>query len=91
MATLVVPIVISLNCLIAKSFDQHFKKLSLGCWIKARIARKLEPLVVDWALKALILTPSKIMIHFSFSFISFSFSFMYQAAIRHEIRVIACY
>ncbi|CAH2241149.1 jg11599 [Pararge aegeria aegeria] len=36
-STVVVPIVVSFNGLLAKSFDQHFKKLSLGCWIKGRI------------------------------------------------------
>ncbi|CAH2270127.1 jg7661 [Pararge aegeria aegeria] len=28
------PLVVSVNGLLAKSFDQHLKKLSVGCWIK---------------------------------------------------------
>ncbi|CAH2256714.1 jg10947 [Pararge aegeria aegeria] len=36
-STVIVPIVVSVNGLLAKSFDQHLKKLSLGCWIKGRI------------------------------------------------------
>ncbi|CAH2253470.1 jg6422 [Pararge aegeria aegeria] len=31
-STVIVPIVVSVNGLLAKSFDQHLKKLSLGCW-----------------------------------------------------------
>ncbi|CAH2230253.1 jg20002 [Pararge aegeria aegeria] len=38
-STVVVPIVVSVNGLLAKSFDQHLKKLSLGCWIKSRIQK----------------------------------------------------
>ncbi|CAH2218490.1 jg2973 [Pararge aegeria aegeria] len=38
-STVVVPIVVSVNGLLAKSFDQHLKKLSLGCWIKGRIQK----------------------------------------------------
>ncbi|CAH2244244.1 jg20188 [Pararge aegeria aegeria] len=33
------PIVVSVNGLLAKSFDQHLKKFSLGCWIKGRIQK----------------------------------------------------
>ncbi|CAH2262223.1 jg26837 [Pararge aegeria aegeria] len=33
-STVIVPIVGSVNDLLEKSFDQHLKKLSLGCWIK---------------------------------------------------------
>ncbi|CAH2209519.1 jg17517 [Pararge aegeria aegeria] len=36
-STVIVPIVVSVNGLLAKSFDQHLKKLSLGCWINGRI------------------------------------------------------
>ncbi|CAH2240827.1 jg13456 [Pararge aegeria aegeria] len=36
-STVIVPIIVSANGLLAKSFDQHLKKLSLGCWIKGRI------------------------------------------------------
>ncbi|CAH2241442.1 jg15639 [Pararge aegeria aegeria] len=36
-STVVVPIVVF--SLLAKSFDQHLKKLSLGCWIKGRIQK----------------------------------------------------
>ncbi|CAH2096931.1 unnamed protein product [Euphydryas editha] len=35
--TIIVPIVVSVNALLTKSFDQHLKKLSLDCWIKGRI------------------------------------------------------
>ncbi|CAH2241353.1 jg15553 [Pararge aegeria aegeria] len=38
-STVVVPIVVSVNGLLAKSFDQHLKKFSLGCWIKGRIQK----------------------------------------------------
>ncbi|CAH2268555.1 jg2242 [Pararge aegeria aegeria] len=38
-STVIVPIVVSVNGLLAKSFDQHLKKLSLGCWIKGRIQK----------------------------------------------------
>ncbi|CAH2232078.1 jg1123 [Pararge aegeria aegeria] len=38
-STVVVPIVVSVNGLLAKSFDQHLKKLSLGCWIKGRLQK----------------------------------------------------
>ncbi|CAH2265665.1 jg4915 [Pararge aegeria aegeria] len=38
-STVIVPIVVSANGLLAKSFDQHLKKLSLGCWIKSRIQK----------------------------------------------------
>ncbi|CAH2269032.1 jg16056 [Pararge aegeria aegeria] len=38
-STVVVPIVVLVNGLLAKSFDQHLKKLSLGCWIKGRIQK----------------------------------------------------
>ncbi|CAH2223111.1 jg58, partial [Pararge aegeria aegeria] len=29
----------NVNGLLKKSFDQHLKKLSLGCWIKGRIQK----------------------------------------------------
>ncbi|CAH2217917.1 jg11424, partial [Pararge aegeria aegeria] len=38
-STVIVPTVVSINGLLAKSFDQHLKKLSLGCWIKGRIQK----------------------------------------------------
>ncbi|CAH2266789.1 jg14957 [Pararge aegeria aegeria] len=38
-STVIVPIVVSVNGLLVKSFDQHLKKLSLGCWIKGRIQK----------------------------------------------------
>ncbi|CAH2255620.1 jg19327 [Pararge aegeria aegeria] len=38
-STVDVPIIVSVNGLLAKSFDQHLKKLSLGCWIKGRIQK----------------------------------------------------
>ncbi|CAH2238933.1 jg13741 [Pararge aegeria aegeria] len=38
-STVIVPIVVSFNGLLGKSFDQHLKKLSLGCWIKGRIQK----------------------------------------------------
>ncbi|CAH2207743.1 jg27144 [Pararge aegeria aegeria] len=38
-STVIVPIVVSVNCLLTKSFDQHLKKLSLGYWIKGRIQK----------------------------------------------------
>ncbi|CAH2108107.1 unnamed protein product [Euphydryas editha] len=38
-STIIVPIVVSVNGLLAKSFDQHLKKLSLDCWIKGRIQK----------------------------------------------------
>ncbi|CAH2235186.1 jg16174 [Pararge aegeria aegeria] len=41
-STVIVPIVVSVNGLLAKSFDQHFKKLSLGCWIKGRIQKAVD-------------------------------------------------
>ncbi|CAH2267522.1 jg22610 [Pararge aegeria aegeria] len=34
-----VPIVVSVTGLLAKNFDQHLKKLSLGCWINGRIQK----------------------------------------------------
>ncbi|CAH2227606.1 jg25108 [Pararge aegeria aegeria] len=37
--TVVVPIVVSVNGLLAKSFDPHLKKLSLGGWMKGRIQK----------------------------------------------------
>ncbi|CAH2242730.1 jg11459 [Pararge aegeria aegeria] len=37
----VVPIVVSVNGLLAKSFAQHLKKLSLGCWIMGRIQKEV--------------------------------------------------
>ncbi|CAH2255638.1 jg19332 [Pararge aegeria aegeria] len=42
-STVVVPIVVSFNGLLAKSFDQHLKKLSLGCWIKGWIQKARSP------------------------------------------------
>ena len=56
-ATIIVPIVVSVSGLIAKSLHEHLKRLSLSCWIKnpmqkavlletARIVRRflfLEP------------------------------------------------
>ncbi|CAH2227878.1 jg22309 [Pararge aegeria aegeria] len=33
---------INLAVLLAKSFDQHLKKLSLGCWIKGRIQKAVD-------------------------------------------------
>ncbi|CAH2241694.1 jg26991 [Pararge aegeria aegeria] len=38
-STVIVPIVVSVNGLLSESFDQHLKKLSLGCWIKGRIQK----------------------------------------------------
>ncbi|CAH2233862.1 jg18646 [Pararge aegeria aegeria] len=38
-STVIVPIVVSVNGLLAKSFDQHLKKIQLGCWIKGRIQK----------------------------------------------------
>ncbi|CAH2234370.1 jg23672 [Pararge aegeria aegeria] len=38
-STVIVPIVVPVNGLLAKSFDQLLKKLSLGCWIKGRIQK----------------------------------------------------
>ncbi|CAH2227192.1 jg14596 [Pararge aegeria aegeria] len=38
-STVIVPNVVSVNGLLDKSFDQHLKKLSLGCWIKGRIQK----------------------------------------------------
>ena len=38
-STIIVPIVVSVHGLFAKSFDQHLKKLSLNCWIKGRIQK----------------------------------------------------
>ncbi|CAH2218509.1 jg623 [Pararge aegeria aegeria] len=38
-STVIVPIVVSVNGLLAKSFVQHLKKLSFGCWIKGRIQK----------------------------------------------------
>lgn len=35
--TIIVSIVASVNRLVAKSFDQHLKKLLLGRWIKGRV------------------------------------------------------
>ncbi|CAH2216020.1 jg23117 [Pararge aegeria aegeria] len=43
-STVIVPIVVSVNGLLAKNFDQHLKKLSLGCWIKGR--KKIQKAVV---------------------------------------------
>jgi hypothetical protein len=36
---IIVPIVVTVNCLIAKSFDDHLSKLSLGGWIKGLIEK----------------------------------------------------
>ncbi|CAH2267649.1 jg15258 [Pararge aegeria aegeria] len=41
-STVIVPIVVSVNGLPAKSFDQHLKKLSLGFWIKGRIQKAVD-------------------------------------------------
>ncbi|CAH2239942.1 jg3373 [Pararge aegeria aegeria] len=38
-STVIVPIVVSVNGLLAKNFDRHLKKLPLGCWIKSRIQK----------------------------------------------------
>ncbi|KPJ20651.1 hypothetical protein RR46_00002 [Papilio xuthus] len=38
-STTIIPIVVSVNGLIAKSFDQHLKKLSLNSWIKDPIQK----------------------------------------------------
>ncbi|CAH2256097.1 jg10379 [Pararge aegeria aegeria] len=38
-STVIVPIVVLVNGLLANSFDQHLKKLSLGCWIKGRVQK----------------------------------------------------
>ncbi|CAH2215605.1 jg17847 [Pararge aegeria aegeria] len=38
-STVIVPIVVSVNGLLAKSVDQHLKKLPLGCWINGRIQK----------------------------------------------------
>ncbi|CAH2217247.1 jg20682 [Pararge aegeria aegeria] len=38
-STVIVPIVVSVNGLLANSFDQRLKKFSLGCWIKGRIQK----------------------------------------------------
>ncbi|CAH2267651.1 jg15260 [Pararge aegeria aegeria] len=38
-STVMVLIVVSVNGLLAKSFDQHLKKLSLGSWIEGRIQK----------------------------------------------------
>ncbi|CAH2236251.1 jg7015 [Pararge aegeria aegeria] len=38
-STVIVPIVVSVNGLFARSFDLLLKKLSLGCWIKGRIQK----------------------------------------------------
>ncbi|CAH2244898.1 jg21350 [Pararge aegeria aegeria] len=38
-STVIVPSVVSVTGLLAKSFDQHLKKLSFGCWIKGRIQK----------------------------------------------------
>lgn len=38
-STIIVPIVVSANGLIAKSLDQHLKRLSLGGWIKGQIQK----------------------------------------------------
>ncbi|CAH2235523.1 jg19500 [Pararge aegeria aegeria] len=38
-STVDIPIVVSVNGLLMKSFDQHLKKLSLGCWMKCRIQK----------------------------------------------------
>ncbi|CAH2211239.1 jg12295 [Pararge aegeria aegeria] len=51
-STVVVPIVVSVNGLLAKSFDQHLKKLSLGCWIKG------------WIQKAVVLETARIVRRF---------------------------
>ncbi|CAH2268880.1 jg21151 [Pararge aegeria aegeria] len=40
-STVVVPIVVSVNGLLAKSFNQHLKKLSLGCLTKGRIQKSV--------------------------------------------------
>ncbi|CAH2210650.1 jg12114 [Pararge aegeria aegeria] len=48
-STVIVPIVVSVNGLLAKCFDHHFKKLSLGCWMKGQILKAvvLERRVVE--------------------------------------------
>ncbi|CAH2244234.1 jg20178 [Pararge aegeria aegeria] len=38
-SAVIVPIFVSVNGLLAKSFEQHRKKLSLGCWNKGRIQK----------------------------------------------------
>ncbi|KAA5618058.1 hypothetical protein F3H11_34520 [Pseudomonas aeruginosa] len=38
-STIIVPIVVSVHGLIAKSFDQHLKKLSLSSWVKGLIQK----------------------------------------------------
>ncbi|KAI8428662.1 hypothetical protein MSG28_007392 [Choristoneura fumiferana] len=38
-STIIVPIVVSANGLIAKSLDQHLKRLSLDGWIKGQIKK----------------------------------------------------
>ena len=38
-ATIILLIVVSVNRLIAKSVDQHLKKLSLSCWIKNQMQK----------------------------------------------------
>jgi hypothetical protein len=38
-STIIVPIVVSANGLIAKSLDHHLKRLSLDGWIKGRIQK----------------------------------------------------
>ncbi|XP_069358840.1 uncharacterized protein [Maniola hyperantus] len=38
-STIIVPIVVSVHGLIANSFDQHLKKLSINCWIKGKIQK----------------------------------------------------
>lgn len=38
-STIIVPIVVSVNGLIAKSLDQHLKRLSLNGWIKGQIQK----------------------------------------------------
>ncbi|CAH2235049.1 jg5026 [Pararge aegeria aegeria] len=52
-STVIVPIVVSVNGLLAKSFDQHLKKLSLGCWIKGQIQKAvvLDTARIAWAFK----------------------------------------
>ncbi|CAH2232371.1 jg15309 [Pararge aegeria aegeria] len=49
-STVIVLVIVSVNGLLAKSFDQHLKKLSLGCWIKCRIQKAvvLETARIVW-------------------------------------------
>ncbi|CAH2262191.1 jg26821 [Pararge aegeria aegeria] len=52
LGSVIVPIVVSVNGLFAKNFDQHLKKLSLGCWIKG------------WIQKAVVLETARIVRRF---------------------------